>query len=117
MGVSERKQRQFDRREAEIVEAAMSLFRDQDIDRVTIEQIAEAAEIGKGTVYKHFKSKDELYARIIIQLNRAMRADIAAIDRGLEFQARLDAIVDVIWQHDMRDSQFQIGRASCRERV
>lgn len=106
MGVSERKQRQFDRRETEIIEAAMSLFREQDINRVTIEQIAEAAEIGKGTVYKHFKSKDELYARIIIQLNRAMRADIDAIDTGLEFQARLDRIIDVIWQHDMRDSQF-----------
>lgn len=106
MGISERKQRQFDHREAEIIETAMSLFRQQDIDRVTIEQIAEAAEIGKGTVYKHFKSKDELYARIIIQLNRAMRADITAIDQGLEFPARLDRIIDVIWQHDMRDSQF-----------
>lgn len=76
---SERKQREYQRREEEIIEAAMSLFRARDLHAVTVEQIAEAAEIGKGTVYKHFQSKDEIYARIIIE---------------------------VIWEHDMRDTQF-----------
>jgi len=41
-----------------------------------------------------------------MQLNRAMRADIAAIDTTLPFQLRLAQIIDVIWQHDMRDAQF-----------
>ncbi|MBD3670460.1 MAG: helix-turn-helix transcriptional regulator [Gammaproteobacteria bacterium] len=106
MARSDRKQREFERREREIVEAAHALFKQGDIHAVTIEQIAEAADIGKGTVYKHFQSKDEIYARIIIQLNRAMRADIAAIDNDLPFRKRLDRIIEVIWEHDMRDSQF-----------
>jgi len=84
----------------------MELFRDHELNAVTIEQIAEAADIGKGTVYKHFKSKDEIYARIIIQLNRAMRAEIAAIDTALTFRERLYRVIELIWEHDMRDSQF-----------
>ena len=106
MAKSERKQREFERREQEIVEAAIALFRERDLHTVTIEQIAEAADVGKGTVYKHFQSKDEIYARIIIQLNRAMRADIATIDPTLPFRQRLDRIIEIIWEHDMRDSQF-----------
>lgn len=34
-----------------------------DWQTVTIEQIAERAEIGKGTIYKHFKTKDEILYR------------------------------------------------------
>ena len=103
---SERKQREFERREEEIIQAAIELFKRNDIPGVTIEQIAEAADIGKGTVYKHFQSKDEIYARIVMQLNRAMRRDIASIDTTLPFRLRLAQIIDVIWQHDMRDAQF-----------
>jgi AcrR family transcriptional regulator len=104
---SERKQREFQRREAEIIDTAIELFRDRELNEVTIEQIAEAAGIGKGTIYKHFRSKDEICARIIIQLNRAMRAEIAAIDPTLPFRQRLDRVIEVIWKHDMRDSRFQ----------
>jgi AcrR family transcriptional regulator len=103
---SERKQREFQRREAEIIDAAIALFRENDLNAVTIEQIAEAAGIGKGTIYKHFQSKDEIYARIIIQLNRTQRTDVDAIDPALPFRQRLDRIIEVIWEHDMRDSQF-----------
>jgi AcrR family transcriptional regulator len=106
LAISERKQREFERREQEIIEAAHELFKQGDIHAVTIEQIAEAADIGKGTVYKHFKSKDEIYCRIIIQLNRAMRTEIAAIDRSLPFRERLDRIIDTLWNHNMHDSQF-----------
>jgi len=106
LAISERKQREFQRREQEIIAAAHRLFKQGDIHAVTIEQIADAADIGKGTVYKHFKSKDEIYCRIIIQLNRAMRTDIAAIDNKFPFQERLDRIIETFWRHNMHDSQF-----------
>jgi len=32
-----------------------------------MEMIAEKAEIGRGTIYKHFKSKDEVYAHLILR--------------------------------------------------
>jgi AcrR family transcriptional regulator len=106
MTKSDRKQREFQRREQEIVDTALRLFKQGDLHAVTIEQIAEATDIGKGTVYKHFKSKDEIFARIIIQLNRAMRAEIATIDSKQPFRERFLQIIEVIWRHDMQDSQF-----------
>ncbi|MEM7251702.1 MAG: TetR/AcrR family transcriptional regulator [Pseudomonadota bacterium] len=62
----ERKRREFDRREGEILEAALALFDGDDWESVTVEQIAVRAEIGKGTVYKHFGSKHEIYARLAL---------------------------------------------------
>jgi len=101
-----RKERLFQQRETDIISAATSLFRINDLNRISIEQIAQKADIGKGTVYKHFISKDEMFVRIVMDLNLAMRKEISEIDPGLPFRERLDNIIAVIWDHDMRDSQF-----------
>ncbi|WP_133405561.1 TetR/AcrR family transcriptional regulator [Parashewanella tropica] len=61
-----RKQREFARREEDILSAALSLFERADWQSVTVAQIANKAEIGKGTVYKHFACKEEIYARIAL---------------------------------------------------
>jgi len=65
-----RKQREFARREQEILTAAISLFEDPHWETVTVEKISKKAEIGKGTVYKHFTSKDEIYAGISINFHK-----------------------------------------------
>jgi len=61
-----RKQREFARREQEILGAALGLFEGAHWEQVTVEQISKKAEIGKGTVYKHFSCKEEIYAHITI---------------------------------------------------
>ena len=60
-----RKVREFRRREQEILDTALQLFLDQGEDSVTVEMIADAVGIGKGTIYKHFKSKDELILAVL----------------------------------------------------
>ncbi len=67
MGIAERKAREFERREREILDAAFTLFMDKGPEIVTNEMIAEASEIGKGTIYKHFKSKSDIYAVLLIE--------------------------------------------------
>ena len=52
-----RKVREFRRREQEILDTALQLFLEQGEDSVTVEMIADRVGIGKGTIYKHFKSK------------------------------------------------------------
>lgn len=42
----------FEQRESAILDAARRLFAEQPWDRVTIAEVATAAGIGKGTVYK-----------------------------------------------------------------
>ncbi len=70
--MSERKAREFMRREQEILEAALELFEDEQWEKVTVAQIAQHADIGKGTVYKHFASKEEIYARLILDYGEEM---------------------------------------------
>jgi len=66
MGVKERKAREFKKREEEILLAAYELLIELEPIQMTMEMIAEKTEIGRGTIYKHFKSKDEIYAHLIL---------------------------------------------------
>ncbi len=64
MGVSERKKREFAQRESDILNCAIELFRTKHPSLVKMDDIAKQLEIGRGTIYLHFKSKDDLMARI-----------------------------------------------------
>ena len=50
---------------ARVLEAAYKLFRRQGYSRVTMDDIAEAAELTKRTIYHHFNSKDQLLADVL----------------------------------------------------
>jgi len=65
-----RKVREFRRREQEILDTALKLFLEQGEDSVTVEMIADEVGIGKGTIYKHFKSKAEIYLRLMLDYER-----------------------------------------------
>lgn len=60
-----------------ILTAAEQLMRNQPVDRVTIQAITEAADIGHGSFYLHFKSKYEVLIPLV-------EAHGAALDRQLQ---------------------------------
>ncbi|MBK5968386.1 MULTISPECIES: TetR/AcrR family transcriptional regulator [Thiorhodovibrio] len=72
MPTIERKQRQFNRRERDILAAALELCSTPAWEAVSVSQIAERAEVGKGTVYMHFASKDELLFRLMVDFYRGL---------------------------------------------
>ena len=69
------KAQEFRRREEEILERAQELFIARGEDKVTVEMIADAVNIGKGTIYKHFETKDEIYLRLMIRYEEQL-ADV-----------------------------------------
>jgi TetR/AcrR family transcriptional regulator len=95
------KKKLFLAREQRIIDATLELLLEQSIDRVTVSKIAVRACIGKGTVYKHFLTKNEILIRIILDYERYLTDRLAA---GIEkakngdpgaaakayFQARLE---------------------------
>jgi AcrR family transcriptional regulator len=63
---SRRERERRERRET-IVNAAKELFYEKGFQVTTMEDIAAAAELSKGTLYLYFGSKDELYVTIILE--------------------------------------------------
>lgn len=64
MGTAERKEREKIQRRNDIVDAAERVFFAKGFQQATMDDVAEEAELSKGTLYLYFKSKDELYLSI-----------------------------------------------------
>ena len=89
MGIAERKERELKRRERDILEAALRLFDRDDWQLVTVERIAQEAEVGKGTVYLHFSSKEDICGRLALDFATPLLGRLRAIDPGLPVARRL----------------------------
>lgn len=61
MGIQERKEREKQQRQEDILDAAEKVFFTKGFDNATMDLVAETAELSKGTLYLYFKTKDELY--------------------------------------------------------
>lgn len=67
-----RKIEKFRQREQRILDAALELLIEHGEESVTVEQIANHVDIGKGTIYKHFISKVEIYMRLLFDYERQL---------------------------------------------
>ncbi len=60
-----RKEREKLFKRYEILNSAVKLFAKKGYDGTKLEDIAEAAEFGKGTIYNYFETKEDIYLEII----------------------------------------------------
>jgi AcrR family transcriptional regulator len=69
-------QRQLRNREA-LVDAGYRVISEKGIDAATMQEIADLADVGAGTVYSYFKSKDELAIAVMerVMHNLALRIE------------------------------------------
>jgi TetR/AcrR family transcriptional regulator len=65
MGIIERKEREREHRREEIIDAAQKIFFQKGLAIATMDEIAEAAELSKGTLYLYYKSKEDLYLAVM----------------------------------------------------
>lgn len=65
MGITERKEREKEQRRKDIIDAAERVFFSKGYDESTMDDVAEEAELSKGTLYLYFRSKDELHFAIM----------------------------------------------------
>ncbi|MEF8734910.1 MAG: TetR/AcrR family transcriptional regulator [Candidatus Accumulibacter meliphilus] len=120
MGIQERRAREFDRRESEILAAALSLFTRDDWELVTVEEIARKAEVGKGTIYKHFESKDEIYARLALEFHRRLSLQLQQVDASLPVLTRFREMTRLAWEAHLSGKELHrvvlyCGRAEFRQ--
>ena len=65
-------------RTGEILAAARNLMDRQGADALTMDEIAAAAGVAKGTLYLYFQSKDELILALLSQVGETMALDVQA---------------------------------------
>jgi len=108
------------KRTQRILEAAFPLFAQQGLRKTTVEQIASAANMGKGTVYLSFKSKDEILLAILRReahelfqtLRSAIRKEATAVGQLRAYmQTRVRTIADLFVSHRVSKELRQESRA------
>jgi len=57
-----------DRMKSEIAKAALSILSLKGFEKTTIQEIADAAGIGKGTIYQYFATKEEILIQVSMEL-------------------------------------------------
>ena len=60
-----------------IVDTAIRLFSERGFEGPTIDEIAGAAEIGKGTVYNYFSTKEEILVEFMVGLQERVQRRLA----------------------------------------
>ncbi|MBT2530928.1 TetR/AcrR family transcriptional regulator [Arthrobacter sp. ISL-48] len=63
-----------------IVEVARAFFRAKGFDAVSMDEVAKGAEVGPGTLYRHFPTKESLYDAVLESWAEKVNA---AVDRAL----------------------------------
>lgn len=67
-----KKEKEKENRRNIILKAARKLFFERGFKSVTVDNIAERAEVSKGSIYLCFESKEEIYTQILIADNIAL---------------------------------------------
>lgn len=71
-----------------IVADARVLFRTKGFDAVSMDEVAKAAEVGPGTLYRHFPTKEALYDAVLEAWAETVNA---AVDKALKVDGGPDA--------------------------
>jgi len=92
------------RKRAQILEAASRSFGARVYHRVNMDEIAQVAGVGKGTLYRYFPSKEDLYlaivdeafALLIRRLDGEQARDVPPV---MVLRRMIEAIVETFAQH------------------
>jgi AcrR family transcriptional regulator len=91
---------QFRARESQIFDMAEQLLLDSGEGGMTLDTLALHLDLAKGTLYKHFQSKDELYLHLIIRHEQVL-LDLVLDSTGV-FQELLATFMQHLLNHPQR---------------
>jgi len=79
MSEGERRNPRAQRTRAALIAAGRRLYSERPVDAVTVDDIVQAAEVGKGSFYNHFADRDALVRAIAAQIRASVET---AVDRA-----------------------------------
>jgi AcrR family transcriptional regulator len=99
-----------------IVDAASRLFGERGFDAPTVDEIAEAADVAKGTIYNYFSTKEELLFELLIELERDVQREVPRIAEG---PGPLERILEewLLWQFRRKEPHLAFVRVFMSQMV
>ena len=110
--ISSRKRFTAEERRTQLLRIAKELFSKSGFGNTTTKAIATAAGVSEGVIFKHFASKEELYANILDQKAdeigiRAWGAELSSFAAHEDDKSLVMSVVKHILEADRRDPQFR----------
>lgn len=62
-----------------IIDTAIELFGRHGLDGVTVEHVADVADLGKGTVYNYFQTKEDIVVAYMVEKERHVQARVSRL--------------------------------------
>ena len=91
---------------ARLVDGARLVLHEQGVEKTTLADIAEAADVPVGNVYYYFKTKDDLVRAVIDAHGRDIESILASLDRHRTPKARLKALVCALAEQSELAARF-----------
>lgn len=82
MTTTERREREKQQRIDMIMDAALEVFAEKGLKNATMDDVAEKAELSKGTIYLYFKSKEHLFFAIDMRAGLMLKERFAEAARS-----------------------------------
>ena len=79
MGTSERKEREKEQKKMLILESAEELILEKGLDHLNMDEVAERAEVSKGSLYHYFKNKTDLVLGICNKATNMLSGQISDV--------------------------------------
>lgn len=80
--ITERRQEEKDRRRAEIVDAAESLYAEIGWEAITMDQVARRARLSRALLYVYFRDKSDLHLALVERSLEALRVRFESARQG-----------------------------------
>lgn len=94
-------------RRSQIVAAAQALLKAQDYDQIQMRDVADAADVALGTLYRYFTSKEHVYAAVLMDWAQPVFDTATADTRPAERRVR-EKVRGIIASFERRPAFFKV---------
>ncbi len=112
-----------EKKRSHILKVASRVFAEHDYHSVSMDQVATTARVGKGTLYRYFDSKEDLYltlldSALLLLTDRLEQEEQAGLSPDQTLSRMVGAIVETFHQHlsSFRVLNRETGRLLVRKR-
>jgi AcrR family transcriptional regulator len=105
-----RRERKKEEARTRIIETAIRLFAKHGMANVTVDHIADMADVGKGTIYNYFETKEDIIVAYMASLEPAIQAKVRKLLKRKELTLAETLTEYVRHQYDLKKHHHEFVR-------